>query len=101
MHLLVALTLRVSSPPSLCKLAPSLLIRKGSHILTRDHDLHRQRRKPMEPFFSRAGVQRLHNMLHEVTLKLESRLRDLEGSHRVIRLDHAFSAFSSDVMCRL
>lgn len=55
----------------------------------------------MEPFFSRAGVLRLRNMLHEVTLKLETRLRDFEGSHKVIRLDHAFSAFSSDVMSRL
>jgi hypothetical protein len=40
-------------------------------------------------------------MLQEVTLKLESRLRDFEGSCKVIRLDHAFSAFSSDVRCRL
>jgi hypothetical protein len=40
-------------------------------------------------------------MLGEVVLKLESRFREFEGSHKVIRLDHAFSAFSSDVMCRL
>ena len=40
-------------------------------------------------------------MLQEVTLKLETRLRGFEGSRKVVRLDHAFSAFSSDVMCRL
>ncbi|OSS47233.1 hypothetical protein B5807_10115 [Epicoccum nigrum] len=74
---------------------------EGSHILTRDHDLHRWRRKPLEPFFSRVGVQRLQSMLAEVVLRLESRLREFKGSHKVLRLDHAFSAFSSDVMCRL
>ncbi|KAH6615377.1 cytochrome P450 [Boeremia exigua] len=73
----------------------------SSHILTRDHDLHRRRRKPLDPFFSRIGVQRLKSMLEEMVLKLESRIRDYERSHQVIRLDHAFSAFSSDVMCRL
>jgi hypothetical protein len=40
-------------------------------------------------------------MLGEVVLGLESRLREFERSHKVIRLDHAFSALSSDVMCRL
>jgi hypothetical protein len=40
-------------------------------------------------------------MLAEVVLRLESRLREFKGSHKVLRLDHAFSAFSSDVMCRL
>jgi hypothetical protein len=40
-------------------------------------------------------------MVCEITLKLETRLQKFEGSHKVIRLDHAFSAFSSDVMCRL
>lgn len=46
-------------------------------------------------------MQRLQSMLGEVVLKLESRLREFKGTHKVIRLDHAFSAFSSDVMCRL
>jgi cytochrome P450 len=73
----------------------------ASHILTRDHDLHRQRRKPLDPFFSRYGIQRLHGMLKDVTLKLETRLREFSGTDRVIRLDHAFSAFSSDVMCHI
>jgi cytochrome P450 len=73
----------------------------ASHILTRDHDLHRQRRKPLDPFFSRNGVQRLHGMLKETVLKLETRLREYSGTKRVIRLDHAFSAFSSDVMCHI
>jgi hypothetical protein len=40
-------------------------------------------------------------MLAEVALHLESRLRDLKGQNRVIRLDHAFSAFSGDIIGRI
>jgi hypothetical protein len=40
-------------------------------------------------------------MLGEVALKLESRLKDLAGTGTVIRLDHALSAFSGDVISRI
>jgi hypothetical protein len=40
-------------------------------------------------------------MLGEVVLKMETRLRAFEQTGQVLRLDHVFSAFSSDVMCRL
>jgi hypothetical protein len=40
-------------------------------------------------------------MLGEVVLKMETRLREFEQSYTFVRLDHVFSAFSSDVMCRL
>ncbi|KAF2786944.1 cytochrome P450 [Melanomma pulvis-pyrius CBS 109.77] len=73
----------------------------GSHLLTEDHNLHRKRRKPLEPFFSRMGIQKLQTMLGEVALKLEDRFRELEGKDQVIRLDHAFSAFSGDIIGRI
>ncbi|KAF2735645.1 cytochrome P450 [Polyplosphaeria fusca] len=73
----------------------------GSHLLTTDHGLHRRRRKPLEPFFSRMGIQKLQMMLAAVALKLESRFRALEGTGKVIRLDHAFSAFSGDIIGRI
>lgn len=38
-------------------------------------------------------------MLAEVALHLESRLREMKG--RVVRLDHAFSAFSGDIIGRI
>ncbi|KAE8311594.1 cytochrome P450 [Aspergillus transmontanensis] len=72
-----------------------------SHIVTVDHNLHRKRRKPLEPFFSRAGIARLEPVLVEMALKLESRLRQYEGKHTVITLDHAFSAFSGDTIRRV
>ncbi|KAI1292699.1 cytochrome P450 [Xylaria venustula] len=73
----------------------------GSHLLTTDHSLHRKRRKPLEPFFSRMGITRLQETLAEVALHLESRLRDYNGQGKVIRLDHALSAFSGDIIGRI
>lgn len=73
----------------------------GSHFLTTDHDLHRRRRKPLEPFFSRAGVARLEPMIAEVVGKLADRFEALRGSGAVVRLDHAFIAFSGDIIGRL
>ncbi|KAI1653876.1 cytochrome P450 [Daldinia decipiens] len=74
---------------------------EGSFLLTKDHDLHRRRRKPFEPFFSRRGITLLQSMLSQVTLHFESRLREFEGGKQVIRLDHAFSAFSGDIIRRI
>lgn len=40
-------------------------------------------------------------MMAEVALHLEQRLRALKGHNKVIRLDHAFSAFSGDIIARI
>lgn len=37
-------------------------------------------------------------MLADVVKKLEDRLQALKGTYKVIRLDHAFSAFSGDII---
>lgn len=73
----------------------------GSHALTTSHDLHRRRRRPLDPFFSRQGVSRLEPMLAEVGGKFVARLNALKGTNSVIRLDHAFSAFSGDIIGRI
>lgn len=70
----------------------------GSHLLTTEHDLHRRRRKPLEPFFSRLGVSRLWPVLAELVEKFAGRLEALKGTGSVIRLDHACSAFSGDII---
>ncbi|KAK4109141.1 cytochrome P450 [Canariomyces notabilis] len=73
----------------------------GSHLFTREHDLHRVRRKPLEPFFSKMGVARLQPMLAEVALHLESRIREYSSTNKVIRLDHAFSSYAGDIIARM
>ena len=70
-------------------------------MLSKSHDLHRRRRKPLEPFFSRLGVSRLEHMLADVVAKFNSRLEAFKGTDTVVRLDHAFTAFSGDVIRRI
>jgi cytochrome P450 len=74
------------------------LIFVGCHGLTVDHDLHRRRRKPLEPLFSRQGVTRIEPMLAELVVTLFGRLQECKGTGRVVRLDHAFSALAGDVI---
>ncbi|KAF7126040.1 hypothetical protein CNMCM5793_002399 [Aspergillus hiratsukae] len=75
---------------------------EGSHLATIEHDLHRKRRKPLDPYFSRAGVTKLEPMVAELCEKLIiERFGSFRGTGKVVRLDHAFTAFSGDVINRL
>jgi len=47
------------------------------------------------------GITRLQPLLADVVRKFESRLIEIEGSGAVIRLDHAFSAFSGDIIGKI
>ncbi|KAL4990612.1 cytochrome P450 [Aspergillus falconensis] len=73
----------------------------GSHLLTVDHTLHRKRRKPLEPFFSRMSIQKLQPMLAEVAQKFERRLCTLAGTGTVVRLDHTCAAFTGDIIAKI
>lgn len=75
---------------------------EGSHIATIHHHLHRRRRKPIEPYFSRQGISKLEPMLGQLTKKLiVDRFEGEKGTGKVVRLDHAFTAYSGDVIQRL
>ncbi|KAL4791866.1 putative cytochrome P450 [Aspergillus venezuelensis] len=73
----------------------------GSHHLTQNHELHRRRRKPREPFFSRLSIDRIEPTIIEEVNMLNKRIIGLAGSGWVIRLDHVFSAFTGDVIGRI
>lgn len=78
-----------------------ILTRLDSHFLSTDHYVHRRRRKPLDPYFSRAGVSRLEPMIWGLTIKLMKRFEALRGTGEVVRLDHAMLAFSADVIARI
>ena len=69
--------------------------------MTSNHELHRRRRKPLEPFFSRLGIDKMESMIIEEAQLLNTRMDGLKGSKSVIRLDHVFSAFAGDVIGRI
>ena len=87
--------------PSESRNSQLTLIRTGSHFLTTSHDVHRRRRRPLEPFFSRSGILRLQSLLAETTEKLVCRLEQVKGTGTVLRLDHVFFAMSGDVVGKL
>ncbi|TVY27315.1 Cytochrome P450 monooxygenase [Lachnellula hyalina] len=71
----------------------------GKGIDFDDHDAHRRRRKPLEPYFSRKGVMELEKTtLHPTVRKLEKRFQALKGTGTVVRLDYAFTAYTGDVI---
>ncbi|KAI0451110.1 cytochrome P450 [Xylaria acuta] len=74
---------------------------EDTHIFTKEHDLHKVRRKALEPYFSKMGINRLQPLIAEVALHLESRLRESSGTNKVVRLDHAFNAYAGDVVGRM
>ncbi|EMD96233.1 hypothetical protein COCC4DRAFT_19072 [Bipolaris maydis ATCC 48331] len=75
---------------------------EGSHLATVAHELHRKRRKPLDPYFSRAGVNRLEPMVADLTEELVvKRFEEFKGTGKVVRLDHAFTAYSGDIISAL
>ena len=69
--------------------------------MTVPHDLHRRRRKPLEPFFSKQGISALEPMLSSRTRRFCERVDNLRGTSKEIRLDHAFYALTGDVITRI
>jgi cytochrome P450 len=72
--------------------------RSGTFFLSHSHELHRKRRKPVEPYFSRNGVTKLEPLINKIVDKLISRFESFNGTGRIVRLDHAMLAFSGDII---
>lgn len=77
------------------------LIQIGSHTFTASHDLHRRRRQPLDPFFSKIGVVGLEPRLRECVCRLCERIEEFKNSSAIIRLDHAFFALTGDIISQI
>ncbi|ROV86771.1 hypothetical protein VSDG_10203 [Cytospora chrysosperma] len=66
-----------------------------SSICSVDHDLHKRRRAPLNPFFSKVNVSRRQHMIQELVDTLCERLDRLQGS--TVNISTAISAFTRDV----
>ncbi|KAI8651118.1 hypothetical protein NCS55_01355000 [Fusarium keratoplasticum] len=62
-----------------------------------DHGLHRQRRKLLNPFFSRAGVLNVQGLISEKATTLSARLRKLPPGFKV-NLYNAFRCLTVDII---
>jgi cytochrome P450 len=67
-------------------------------FLSHTHEMHRRRRKLIEPYFSRLSVTKLEPLINNAVNKLMRRFEERRGSQKVIRLKHAMLAFAGDVI---
>ncbi|KAI1129791.1 cytochrome P450 [Nemania abortiva] len=70
---------------------------KGATIWTADHTLHKNRRQPMNPFFSKAKVSMQKDMIMGHVQALFNRLSGFSESQETVDLGAAFTAFVRDV----
>lgn len=70
---------------------------KGSAICTADHDLHKQRRAPLNSFFSKASVASRQSIIQTRVNKLCQRIDEYANSKETLNLGVAISAFTGDV----
>lgn len=71
---------------------------QGATVFTVDHDDHRRRRAPLNPFFSKANVFRKREIIERNVQRLLSRVDHFAGhGDRVIDIGAGLSAFVRDV----
>jgi cytochrome P450 len=71
----------------------------GSSFSTVPHDLHRLRRGVLNPYFSKRSVVRLEPVITAKISKLATRLAAAAQASEVVRLDVAFMALTTDILC--
>ncbi|KAK2036141.1 benzoate 4-monooxygenase cytochrome P450 [Colletotrichum somersetense] len=69
-----------------------------SLLHTQDHDVHKQRRAALAPFFSRRAIAQLHGMISQKIETLMERLSRVRETGEVIDLTYAMSALAMDVV---
>lgn len=66
---------------------------------TLDHDQHRQRREPWNPFFSKQSVTRLQPLLIQgVVNKFCMRLAEYQSARKPVVMTHAFACVTTDII---
>jgi len=71
-----------------------------SMLSTPPHDLHRLRRVPLNPYFSKRSVMRLEPVIQSCVDVLCERLREAEKSREPVNLGVACFALATDVITR-
>jgi len=66
--------------------------------VTEDHDLHRIRRKPLDPFFSRKAVQSYESMIIDELKLLDGRFQAMKGTGTIVNMEHVYAAVIGDLI---
>ncbi|KAJ5182693.1 hypothetical protein N7492_000309 [Penicillium capsulatum] len=70
----------------------------GSGFSSVGADTHRERRAPIERYFSKQSIINMEHMIWESLDKLNGHLRNAYHSHKVVSMDAAFAGLSSDIV---
>jgi cytochrome P450 len=65
---------------------------------TEHHELHRRRRAPLNPFFSKQSIRRLEPVLHRCLEKILGRLARNAESGEPMKMNMLFNATTSDII---
>lgn len=79
----------------------SLRWTRNSAFKTLEHDLHKQRRSQLNPFFSKASIRALEPLIASKVDRLCQRLEQLASHGRVVSLTHGFTALTLDIVTHL
>ncbi|APA16308.1 hypothetical protein sscle_16g110780 [Sclerotinia sclerotiorum 1980 UF-70] len=63
-----------------------------------DHYVHRMRRSALNPFFSKASIDRLSPMLIAMVEKLSSRLEEFRSTDKPLTIRLPFQCYTADIM---
>jgi cytochrome P450 len=80
------------------KLTTNGLATPGAGIGTISHDLHRNRRAPLNPYFSKQSIQRLEPILQRTLSKVLVRLARNAKSGESMGMQLLFAATTSDII---
>jgi hypothetical protein len=69
----------------------------GAAIMTASHDLHRARRAPLNPFFSKAKVSSRQDIIHNNLSRLSSRISKLAETGKEFDIGAAVGAYVRDI----
>ncbi|KAK8092477.1 hypothetical protein PG999_014676 [Apiospora kogelbergensis] len=71
---------------------------RDSTFKTIEHDLHKQRRAQLNPFFSKASIRSLEPLMASKVDRVCQRLQHLASHGQVVSLTHAFAALTLDIV---
>lgn len=69
-----------------------------SEFATVDHDLHRRRRAPLAPFFSKRSIAKFDGTIQSVVDRLCWRLAEFQKTGQPLDLGYAWAALTADVI---
>ncbi|MCJ1465918.1 hypothetical protein MMC07_004537 [Pseudocyphellaria aurata] len=74
---------------------------QNSFVTTISHGLHRERRAPLNTFFSKANIRRLEPLIHDLTAQFLLRMDMYGQTGEPMPMDLAFKAVTSDIINKI